>query len=1130
MAMLLIRRFVLIALLAGVCPLMSWGQTASGEFPATSYKFKVTDDGIYAITFDDLKNAGIDPASLKPNRISIACFPTGMLPQKNSAPRPSSLQEIAIVVQGEEDGKFDRGDRIIFFGQGPDKYTYRASKGIFAYENNLYSDENFYFLIPDGGSDGLRVGKSSLQPGAHNAISQYTDLGYYETDQYNDLKSGRDWFGEQFDVKNEITIRYSMAGIIPDSDIRFVSNLMTQSYETSNFKIFWNGKNILDRDIDTIPQTTYGAKGAYGIDTLTINSSSVSAPSATNQDIRILFTKGGGNRSVGYLNYILFALQRKAALYNDVTQMTIPNQNTDVSDLSIESLTSDALVWDVTNPALAVQLNVSFSGSIAKVALPTTSDRSLVLFKESGITSPKFVGTVTGRNLRSLDTPALLIVAHANFVSQAQRLASYRTSTGIHSTVVTTQEIYDQFSGGRQDITAIRDFVRFLYNNQPGKLKNLLLFGRGSYDYKNRLFNNTNFVPIYESRNSLEPLATYSSDDYYGFLEENEGEWLEEYGKDHTLEIGVGRLPVSTADQATTIVDNLIAYGQSNDLGLWRQQVLFVADDGDYNIHQSQAEDLAEQFENTYKSHQTSKVYLDAYVQQTVSSGQISPEAKAALAQALNRGYKIVNYTGHGSERVWMQERILDQETPAQMRNDAKMPVFLTATCEFGRHDDPLLMSTAEMLLFRKRTGAIALVTTSRPVNTVTNSLLNRAFYNAYFDPLRARPDLGEVFRVTKNKSLSGVANRNFSLLGDPSMTFSPGGAQAVITSVATADGSNIIKALSQVTMMGQIKSNGSLVTDFNGTLDVEVFDQRSANVTLGDESSPFNYKLWDHSIFRGKAKVVNGEFAFEFVVPQGVSSQVANGKVVLYAHDKNLREATGVLFNLKVGGVDPNPATDNSGPAIELFMGDSTFVEGGYANARTFVVAKLSDKNGINISGYDKGTIEATLDGSTTFRLTEFYQAAEDDFTSGWVKFPLSDLKEGQHTIVLRAFDTFGNPGTATLSFLVGENGALVVEDFYGFPNPFSDGSPVTLEFRHNRTGEDLEVQVAIFDTMGKMADFRQFTVSASTYKVPLYEWDGKDLRGTKMTPGVYFVKAVIRSMSDGAKNAKVAKLILTN
>lgn len=1130
MALLLTRRCLLFALIASVGAVAAFGQVNSIELPATAYKFKVSEDGIYAITFDDLRNAGIDPSSINPKRIAIACFPTGMLPQKNSTPRATSWQQVAIKVQGEEDGKFDRGDKIVFFGQGPDQYSYRSSKTIFAYENNLYSDDNFYFLITDLAVDGLRVGKSTIQPGSNSSLSQYTDLGYYETDQYNDLKSGRDWFGEQFDVKNEITIRYSMPGIVPNSNIRFVSNLMTQSYEKSNFKIFWNGNAILDRDMDTIPQTTYGAKGAYGIDTLTVNSSSVSAPSATNQDIRILFTKGGGNRSVGYLNYIVFAVQRKAALYSDVTQMTIPARDADVSDLAVESFRDDAIVWDVTNPIDAIQLNVSLSGTLAKVAVPTATNRSLVLFRDAGIVSPKFVGTVTGRNLRTLSTPSLLIVAHPNFVGQAQRLASYRSANGIPALVVNTQEIYDQFSGGRPDLSAIRDFVRFLYTNQPTKLKNLLLFGRGSYDYKNRVFNNTNFVPIYESRNSLEPLATYSSDDYYGFLEDNEGEWVEEYGKDHTLDIGVGRLPVSTEEQATVVVDKLIAYGQSSDLGLWRQQVLFVADDGDYNIHQSQAEDLAEQFETSYKSHQTSKVYLDAFVQQTISSGQISPEAKAALGRQLNRGYKIVNYTGHGSERVWMQERILDQETPSQMRNDVKMPVFLTATCEFGRHDDPLLVSTAEMLLLQKNAGAIALVTTSRPVNTVTNSLLNRAFYNAYFDPQRSRPDIGEVFRQTKNKSLSGVANRNFSLLGDPSMTFSPGVAQAVVTSVATADGSNVIKALSKVTMVGQVKANGVLVSDFNGSIDIEVFDQRSSNVTLGDESSPFNYKLWDHSIFRGKAKVVNGDFAFEFVVPQGVSSQVANGKVVMYAYDKFQREASGILFNLKVGGTDPNPASDNTGPSIELFMGDSTFVEGGYANARTYVVGKLYDKNGINISGYENGSIEATLDGAAKFVLNDFYQSAEDDFTNGWVKFPLNDLKPGQHTIVLKAFDTFGNPGTASLNFIVGDDGALVVEDLYGYPNPFSEGSPVTLEFRHNRTGEDLEVQVAIYDVMGKMADFRQFKVSSSPYKVPLFEWDGKDLRGTKMTTGVYYIKAVIRSMSDGAKNAKVAKLILTN
>ncbi|HZY82558.1 MAG TPA: type IX secretion system sortase PorU [Cyclobacteriaceae bacterium] len=1095
----------------------------------TAFKFKVTQNGIYRLTYDDLKNAGLDPASINPATLSLMAYPTGMLPQANSANQQPGNRQVAIKITGKEDGSFDKGDEIIFYGQGPDKYEYNSAKRIFAYQNNLYSDDNFYFLYPQGTPSYMQT--SNLPAGSRPLVSEFIDLGYYENDEYNDQKSGREWFGEQFDVKKDITIRFDKAGIIPNSEIRFVSNLMAQSYQPSSFKLFWNNNQFLDRQIDTIPQTTYGPKGAFGVDTLTLNANTVGASSTSTQDIKIAFTKGGGNRSVGYLNYIVFAVKRKPALYGNFTVMHIPAQQNAESNIDLSPLSSEAVVWDITDPFNGKEVTVT-NGTFATA---TDVNKTFAVFTKDAYKTPEFAGKVPGDlsvKRYGSGPVSLLIVSHRSFIYEAQRLAEHRASTyGIGVEVISTEQIFNEYSGGRQDVSAIRNYVRKTWLDGGKQLRNLLLFGRGSYDYKDRVFNNSNFVPIYESRNSLDPLLTYASDDYYGFLEDNEGTWSEFPQIDHTLDIGVGRLPFVTNADASTVVSKLIAYDKSSDQSLWKSKILFVADDGDWNIHQSQAEELAESFEVVYKDYQTSKVYLDAFEQQSTSSGQASPKAREALARELNKGYDIVNYTGHGSERVWMQERILDPETPGKMKNSARLPLFLTATCEFGRHDDPLITSTAEMLLTRKGGGAIALVTTSRPVNTITNSILNKAFYNAWFESANEPKDLGSIFRQTKNKSLSGVANRNFSLLGDPSLRMAPSVENVVVTSIKTEDGSDVLKALSKVTVTGEIRLNNQLSKSFNGTIEAELFDKRTEHVTLGDESSPFTYKLWDHSLFRGKASVVGGEFAFEFVLPEGVSEEINKGKLVLYAYaDERPRSARGTLQSIQVGGTQVNPAADVAGPNIELFVGDTTFVNGGYANSNTFLVGKLSDKSGLNISGYGNGNLKAVLDGKTEFLVNDYFVAGKDDFSSGTFSYPISDLDEGQHSISFQAADTYGNVSTSTVNFIVGANGALIVQDLYGYPNPFSETNPVTLEFTHNRAGDDLEVLVAIYNSMGQLADHREYEVPSSTYKVTLFDWNGLSPGGTKMGNGIYLVKVIIRSVSDGAKNDKIARLFLSN
>ncbi|MFZ5971599.1 MAG: type IX secretion system sortase PorU [Bacteroidota bacterium] len=1096
-------------------PLFSQGQWA---------KFSVEKNGIYKIDYELLKKAGFNPDAINPNHIRLVGYPTGMLPQPNSVVMPNEPLNVAIKVVGGEDGKFNTKDYVVFYGQGPDRLEYNAQRNVFAYENNLYSDKNFYFLTVDG--QGSHVATSAVQ-GATGAISQYLDVAYYETDNYNSEKSGREWFGESFATNPELTIRFALPGIVADSEIKVVSSVMAQTYQPSSFRLFWNGNQLLDRPMAVIPETQYGIKGRVNTDTLVFNANNVGANSSANQDVRYQYIKAPGY-SQGYLNYLLFQVTRQLAWYGQPTFFTIPPVSEAVSTLTLSSPPAGLEVWDITNPFAPVAQKLSI-GASARFDAETGSAKTFVAFVASQAALPLFEEKMPNQNLLGLPTPDLLVVTHPDFLEQAQRLANHRANhNGLAVAVVTTQQIFNQFSGGRQDVSAIRNFVRHLYKQSPGQLKNLLLFGRGSYDYKNRVFNNSNYVPTYESRNSLSPLETYSSDDYFAFLEDNEGEWSENPARNHTLDIGVGRLPVRTATDAATVVDKLIAYDTNpNRYAGWRQEVLFVADDGDFNIHQSQADELAELVE-AGGGFSTNKVYLDAYEQESRPSGQVSPQATEALSLKLNKGFAIVNFTGHGSEQVWMQERILDVNTPSQLTNQPRLPLFVTATCEFGRHDNPLLISTAELLLLRKNGGAIALVTTARPVNSGTNFSLNKAFYAALFEG-GANQDLGTLFKETKNRSQSGVANRNFSLLGDPSMRFGPPEEKLVVTRMQTATGSDTLKALSKVVLEGRVMRNGGISTDFNGTLEATLFDKRVTALTKGDENPPFSYSVWPHVLFRGRASVQQGEFYMEMMLPANLVQEVGQGKLALYAHTTDQkREALGTFTDLKIGEAEAAPPNDNRGPAIQLFMSDTTFVNGGYTNANTHLVGLLTDESGINLSGYEPGNLVAVLDGEKTFVVNDYYVASKDDFTSGSFSYPLFDLSPGRHTIRFTAADNHNNESVATIEFEVGEQNALLIEELINYPNPFSESTVV--EFSHSRSGEDLQAQVVIYDVMGQLAGMKEFYIPASTYKVRLFEWNGTGLSGTKMGNGVYLMKLSVRSLHDGAKKEKIAKLILVN
>ncbi len=1093
-------------------------------------KFAVSEDGIYKIDATLLRSSGFDPNSIDPRNISIYSNGTGMLPQANDAPRINKLREISIKVIGESDGAFNPNDYILFFGQNPDTHYYNVQKDIFYYENNLYSDKNYYYLTVSGQA-GKRMGENQDLGGAFPVVNTFNDFVYHEVEKYNELKSGRDWFGEQFDLTTELTLKFDIEGIVNSSAIKIVSRVMAQSFNPASFQLSINNANVLTQPIAAIANTQYGIKGRLVADTIALSASSVNAASGITQTFAYKYNKGSTGRSIGYLDHLLVNVERNLKLYGNQTLFRSAASLTNTeSTFEIDALSANALIWDVTDPFDIKNQSFQLVGSKGVFSTSTSQLKTFLVTSGNNIKSPIFDKVVPSQNLHGGLSTDLLIVTHPDFKSEAMRLANHRQShNGLKVLAVTPEEIYNDYSGGKQDPAAIRDFAKELYSNG---LDNILLFGRCSYDFKNRVNKNTNFVPTYESRNSLSPLETYSSDDYFAFLESNEGEWIENSSGDHTLDVGVGRLPVKTLQEAKAVVDKLINYDiNPKAFGPWRKEILFVADDGDFNLHQSDADKLAKDIEAGYSQFNTQKLYLDAFKQISRPSGQISPDARNALRNTLKKGTLIVNFTGHGSEKIWLQERILDEELISEWSNKNIFPLLVTATCEFGRHDDPGQISSSELALTKPDGGAIGLVTAARPVNAATNAFLNKAFYESLFIKQNGEfRDLGAIFRETKNNSANGVSNRNFSLLGDPSMKLAMANNEILVTNISTADGSDTLKALSKVHIEGEIITNGIKNENFNGVLNATLKDKEFSFNTLGDENPIFTYKNRSNKLFRGEATITNGHFQLEFILPKNIAYQVGVGKLSLYAsnNDKS-KDAIGGDISFKIGESEIDDGSDSSPPLISLYLGDTTFVNGGIISSSTQVFARISDDSGVNIANYGIGnSLTVVLDDDQVFEVGDYFTSDIDSPASGTLTYPLENLVPGKHTIVLKAWDVHNNPATAKVNFVVTDGSQIVMENLINYPNPFSDFT--TIQFAHNRAGDDLEVFASIVDLSGQPVSRMTYLFPASQYMVTLPQWDGTNSTGTKLSNGIYLLRVCVRSLLDGSKNERISKLIILN
>ncbi len=1098
------------------------------------FKLAVAEEGIYKIDRSMLSKMGLVVENLDPAKLAVYGNGGKMLPQPNDAIRYDDLMEVAIYVKGESDGRFDQDDYILLYAQDPHTHYYAPESGEFIYRHNVYSDSSFYFLTV-GERNGKRIGKR--EDAGHNftTIDFFDDFYIHELDKTNFLYTGREWYGERFDFEPVQNFDFRIEGVLTGSTVKVTSVVMAQVFSPGRFDLYLNGQTLGTQEIKEVPESTYSLKGREDKSTFSVPAENVVNPDGAFR-LNIQYKRPSSGNSKAFLNYFYLLVQRALRLYDGQTIFqSLASSSQSYSTFHIGGAATDMIVWDITNPQVPLLQNTLNSGEDVVFGVNTDTLRRFIAFDPDQSYIPVFVKKLENQNLHASAVPDLLIISYPGFMQEAERLADLRRQKdGLQVLVVTTDQVFNEFSSGSLDVTAIRDFCKYLWDRQPGKLKNLLLFGRGSIDYKHRLDNNTNFVPIYTSRNSLHPLKSYSSDDYYGFMDDDEGEWPETYDGDHMMDIGVGRLPVKSIEEARVVVNKLYNYETSSRaLGHWRNEVCFVADDGDGNLHLRDAERLSTLVDTSYTAFNVKKIYLDAYEQIPSSIGESAPDVNKAIDEAMKKGLLIMNYTGHGSETRWASETILNISMINTFDNFERLPLYVTATCEFGRHDDPRIISGGEYLLLNPAGGAIALVTTSRPVFSSTNYMLNQAFYENVFKKTGgAYPDMGTVFMHTKNGSLNGSINRNFSLLGDPSMKLAyPREHMRLLLDGENYQPGDTLMALEKVKWKGEVVDDkDKRINDFIGTARITVYDKMRTVVTLGNENPVTTFEARDNVLFRGDVAIDTGVFEVEFIIPKDMDYRFDKGKVSMYAWTAlKDRDANGSDIDFYFGGIVPDPETDNQPPEITLFINDTTFQSGDVTGPDIVVLAKLRDESGINTYGTgETGGIILTLDGEKTYVLNDYYVASGDTYQRGWVTFFLNGLSIGLHQIEVQAADTYNNIGNAFVEFRVVEDNSLRIDHLISAPNPFSDHTSIS--FEHNRAGDDLEVLGRIFSVNGQKVVEIKWDIVHSNGRITDLEWNGKRSGGVPVNSGIYILRLDVRSLRDGASGSAGMKLVVIN
>jgi hypothetical protein len=1045
-------------------------------------KVKTSGKGIYKIPYSTLQDWGFS------NPAAVRVFGSGgtILPEN-----PSDIVYDDLVQNAVWYGKNNGTDCLFFYEPGNIQWKPDESGQYFTHQLNNYSTKGYFFLTEDVGELKTIETLSEVQGQPTKSITAFDAYQLYEPEKYNLLSelggTGKQWFADKFLIGHSKKVSFDLTDVADPSTVSVRINAAARSFLASEMQVS-DHQNELGR-LSFYKVTTGDQTALYAVE-------------------------------VNYRKKL--KLGDDVLFFRDLASVGTAN----ILEFSIENSSNETKVFDVTDLNNIKEVPLQVSGNVARGVRPADELHEYAAFNPNGnFSEPELAGEVENQNLHGLSSPEFLIVSHSNFMEAANDLAEFhRSHDGMSVEVIDADKVYNEFSSGNKDATGIRNFIKMFYD-RDNKLKYVLLFGDGSYDNKNIKPESPNFIPTFQSANSLNPVASFVTDDYFVILDDDESVY------NGSVDLGIGRIPASTKYQAELVVNKVKNYYSPEALGDWRNVVCFIGDDGDGNLHMNDSEKLANQVNENHKEFITNKIYFDAYEKETSSAGGSYPDVTDAINKQVKDGVLVMNYVGHANDRYLADEHVLDVSNINSWSNTNTLPIFVTATCEFSRFDADET-SAGEYILFNANGGGIGLFSTTRVVFAYSNFLLSRSFYNYVFqrDANGEHYRMGDIMRLAKINTINTTNKRNFSLLADPALKLSYPEYKVVTSTInqqSITEKPDTIGALQKITITGYISDYfGNKLDNFSGEITPTVLDKAVMMKTLGNAGgTPMNFKVQENVIYRGVASVQNGDFSFSFVVPRDISYNIGKGKVVYYA-DNGQVDAHGAFENFVIGG-SGSQISDNQGPQIQLFMDSENFVSGDKTSKNPTMLAILSDENGINTVGTGIGhDITAILDGdySNVLVLNNYYQANIDDYTSGVLQYPFKNLSVGTHTLKLKAWDVANNSTEVEIEFVV--SGDFEITEVSNYPNPVNDHT--FFVFNHNQPDATLKAIIEVFDQGGRRIDYFTSEIGSNGTTTNPVRWDLSELN-LVLRSGIYIYRITAQN-NDGVITSKSGKMIIAH
>jgi len=1088
----------------------------------TWYRYTVQEDGLYKITPSALSSSSINIDNLSIDRLQMFNNGGHMLNIKVNASdyNPPYTQEIPVFIHdADQNGFFDGSDFLLFYGKAVNGWFYDYSKKQFAFHQHAFASENYYWLTVSG-SNGLRISEELLtdQPGAA-AVDFYYDYYHFEEDLYNLLSSGPDWYGRRFfGLSDSYSKTFELAAAdFPGARAEFRIKLK-------------GGSNIRYSETGTYRYTF----DVYLNDNQLINNYSFTNASSVTREVIIsdlsLLRNGQNTVTIQYagdveactanLDWFELNYPRAFTAENNSFKFYTANYSQPLQyTISGFAGSADVYVFDVTDPVnpLLLAENLQAASGTVSFDLGVSDGPREILVSSLASSEINNVSRLTAvqrtQDLIAASNQAdYIIITPESFLPYARQLADLRTE--LTTKVVTVKEVYFEFNSGVPDPTAIRNFVKHAYYNwQKDAPSYLCLFGDAHYDYRNIALKDSLRVPTWEIFSTREE-SSRATDGYFVDVGYNGSSSFGTISPD----LAVGRVPNESVIDAERFLEKITRYEDNPVYDGWQTVLTWVGDDnikpfdsGEW-YHQNDLDEITRFPE--LAGFNMKKIYLSTYPSKPGGFGRVKPEANNDIIDALNQGTLIINYVGHGSPTKWAHEDVFLMERDLDRINNAgKLPFLIAATCDFGKFDNPHDVSFTEALIWKKQSGIIGALATSRLVYGNLNAAFNKAFIKRLFPNGAPSRRVGDAMALSQN---NGVNDQKFILFADPAMRLADPREKVVITTITP----DTLKALSEVSVEGEVHVQNQFAAGFNGEAFLIVNDARYDSVKTG---SGFDLvTLPGPLIFKGEVSVEQGRLNGKFIVPKSIRYKKRNtGRITIFAYNEESGiTASGYNNSLLFTGAAAN-ASDTEGPEIDVyFEQNENFSRGDMVSESPVLLADVSDENGVNITGQAGHKILLQVDDEDPRDISGYFAYEKNSFRSGKIRYPLDQVKSGRHSLEITAFDNLNNLSKEDTEFNIASGTDIVLDQVVNYPNPFKGSTVFT--FQTNRSGADALVK--IYTMTGRLIQqLEGLTVSGYNDEI---SWDGRDRDGDEIANGVYLYKIVLRDGKE--KTEKIEKLVI--